>query len=143
MPRERRDSYRGRRWVIPEPHELTPIPGTPYPDWLTSMLRRRGVADAGAARAFLFDAPPPAPDATQLPDIGPALDRIEQAVRRGEVIAVFGDSRPTRGDPDRRATPSRTARGASTRRRPRPTRRSCRTSARRWIGSSRRCGAAK
>ena len=91
MPRERHDSYRGRRWVIPEPHELTPIPGTPYPDWLTSMLRRRGVADAGAARAFLFDAPPPAPDATQLPDIGPALDRIEQAVRRGEVIAVFGD----------------------------------------------------
>ena len=91
MPRERRDSYRGRRWVIPEPHELTPIPGTPYPDWLTSMLRRRGVADADAARAFLFDAPPPAPDATLLPDIGPALDRIEQAVRRGEVIAVFGD----------------------------------------------------
>ena len=41
--------------------------------------------------AFLFDAPPPAPDATQLPDIGPALDRIEHAVRRGEVIAVFGD----------------------------------------------------
>ena len=91
MPRERHDSYRGRRWVIPEPHELTPIPGTPYPDWLTSMLRRRGVADADAARAFLFDAPPPAPDATLLPDIGPALDRIEHAVRRGEVIAVFGD----------------------------------------------------
>ena len=91
MPRERHDSYRGRRWVIPEPDELTPIPDTPYPAWLTSLLRRRGVTDADAAQAFLFDAPPPAPDATQLPDVGPALDRIERAVRRGETIAVFGD----------------------------------------------------
>ena len=91
MPRERHDSYRGRRWVIPEPHELTPIPDTPYPAWLTSLLRRRGVTDAAAAQAFLFDAPPAEPDAELLPDIGPALDRIERAVQRGETIAVFGD----------------------------------------------------
>ncbi|PZC47098.1 MAG: single-stranded-DNA-specific exonuclease [Chloroflexi bacterium] len=91
MPRERIDSYRGRRWIIPEPHELEPIPGTPYPPWLTAMLRRRGAQDAAQARAFLFDDPPPPPDPTRLPGIDTALDRIEQAVNAGEVIAVFGD----------------------------------------------------
>lgn len=91
MPRERTDSYRGRRWVIPEPGDLEPIQDTPYPDWLTKLLRRRGVRDAAAARAFLFDDPPPPPDAHRLPGVEEALDRIEHAVRRGEVIAVFGD----------------------------------------------------
>lgn len=91
MPRERTDSYRGRRWIIPEPHELEPIAETPYPTWLTALLRRRGVTDADGARAFLFDTPPPVPDATRLPDIGLALDRVQQAVSRGESIAVFGD----------------------------------------------------
>ena len=91
MPRVRTDSYRQRRWVIPEPGELTPIPGTPYPDWLTALMRRRGVRDAAAARAYVFDEPAPAPDAHRLPQVGAALDRIERAVRGGEVIAVFGD----------------------------------------------------
>lgn len=91
MPRVRTDSYRGRRWVIPEPAELQPIDGAPYPGWLTALMRRRGVRDAAAARAYLFDDPPPAPDPTRLPGVDAALDRIEQAVRRGEAIAVFGD----------------------------------------------------
>ena len=91
MPRVRTDSYRGRRWVIPEPGELQPIADTPYPGWLTALMRRRGVRDATAARAYLFDDAPPAPDAGRLPGVDTALDRIEQAVRRGEAIAVFGD----------------------------------------------------
>ena len=91
MPRVRTDSYRQRRWVIPEPGELTPIPGTPYPDWLTAIMRRRGIHDAPGARAYVFDDPPPPPDPYRLPEVAAALDRIEEAVRHDEVIAVFGD----------------------------------------------------
>ena len=91
MPRVRSDSYRGRLWIIPEPHEHASIPGTPYPDFVTKLLRRRGVQDASGAMAFLFDAPPAPPDAGQLPGATAALDRIEAAVRQGEAIAVYGD----------------------------------------------------
>ena len=91
MARVRTDSFRGRVWVIPEPHEHLPIPGTPYPDFVTKLLRRRGVEDRRAAAAFLFDEPTPAPDATLLGGFEAALDRIEAAIRRDEAMAVYGD----------------------------------------------------
>ncbi len=91
MPRTRSGSYSGRLWIIPEPHEHEPIPGTPYPDFVTKLLRRRGVHDADMAREYLFDSRPPAPDAWQLPGAVAAADRIEAAVHTGESIAVYGD----------------------------------------------------
>ena len=89
--RVRADSYRGRRWVIPEADDLDGIAGAPYPAFVTKLLRRRGVLDAQAARTYLFDDPLPRPDARDLPDVGAALDRIERAVSDGATIAVFGD----------------------------------------------------
>ncbi len=91
MVRTRRDSFRGRIWKIPEPHDLEPIPGTPYPDFVTKLLRQRGVKDQHDAAVFLFDEPIPEPDPTLLGGFTAALDRIEAAIRRGETMAVYGD----------------------------------------------------
>ena len=91
MPRIRTDSFRHRRWVIPEPHECAPIPNTPYPDFLTRLLRRRGVDDDAGARRFLADTTTPLSDVANLPGALAAVDRIAQAVHDGEGIAVFGD----------------------------------------------------
>ncbi len=91
MVRRRTDSVRGRTWLIPEPHESAPIPDTPYPDFVTRLLRRRGLSSAQEARRFLFDEPSPPPDAARLPGLGPALDRLTRAIRDGEAIAVYGD----------------------------------------------------
>ncbi len=91
MPRLRSDGFLGRVWVIAEPNELRPIPGTPYPDFVTKLLHRRGTRDAAAAAVYLFDAPPPRPDPLLLPNAAAALDRIEAAVKGEETIAVYGD----------------------------------------------------
>lgn len=91
MARIRADSFRQRLWFIPEPSEHQPIPESPYPDFVTKLLRRRGITTAEAARQFLFDTPTPLPDATLLPGAGAALDRIERAIRAEETIAVYGD----------------------------------------------------
>ena len=91
MPRIRTDSFRRRHWVIPEPHECAPIPNTPYPDFLTRLLRRRGVEDDAGARRFLADAPTPLSDVATLPGAPEAVERIARAVRGGESIAVYGD----------------------------------------------------
>lgn len=91
MPRIRSDSYRNRLWIIPTPGDHEPIADTPYPDFVTKLLRRRGVNDAAEAMQYLFDAPSPPGDAQRLPGLPAALDRIEQAVRNEEGIAVYGD----------------------------------------------------
>lgn len=91
MVRTRTDSYLGRVWMIADPGDHQPIPGTPYPDFVTKLLRRRGVETATEALEYLFDAPPTATSPFQLPDAEAALDRIERAVRADESIAVYGD----------------------------------------------------
>jgi len=91
MARVRTDSFRGRVWVIPEPHENAPIPGTPYPDFVTKLLRRRGVEDSNGAATFLFDQETPAPDPTLMGGFEAGLNRIESAIRQDEAMAVYGD----------------------------------------------------
>ena len=91
MVRTRTDSYLGRVWIIADPGDHEPIPGTPYPDFVTKLLRRRGIETAAEALEYLFDTPPTATSAFQLPDAEAALDRIERAVRTDESIAVYGD----------------------------------------------------
>ncbi len=83
----------GKNWIDPEP--LAPptdlqtlIGGHPL---VAQTLARRGVAEPRAARAFLDPrhySPAPASD---LPDMIKAAGRIEQAIRRGETILVWGD----------------------------------------------------
>jgi single-stranded-DNA-specific exonuclease len=89
--RTRADSYLGRVWLIADPGDHEPIAGTPYPDFVTKLLRRRGVESAQEALEYLFDAPPAATSPLQLPNAEVALDRIERAVRTEESIAVYGD----------------------------------------------------
>ena len=91
MVRIRTDSARGRRWIIPEPHEHCPIPNTAYPDFVTKLLRRRGIESADEAAQFLFDTPAARPDPLLLPGAPAALDRIERAIVGNEGIAVYGD----------------------------------------------------
>ena len=89
--REREDSFTGRLWQIPEPEDHEPIPGTPYPDFLTKLLRRRGIHDAAAAKRYLFDSPHVLPEAGLLPDAAKAIKRIAAAVATQEKVAIYGD----------------------------------------------------
>ncbi len=91
MVRTRTDSFSGNVWIIADPDDHQPIFGTPYPDFVTKLLRRRGVHTSAEAMDYLFDSPPPDSSHLQLPDAEIALARIEKANRDGEAIAVYGD----------------------------------------------------
>jgi len=58
---------------------------------LASLLRRRGVGDAAAARSFLSPRLADLHDPFELPDMERAVARIEEAVQKKEPIAIFGD----------------------------------------------------
>ena len=58
---------------------------------LAQLLVNRGVTSPAEARAFLAPVCDDPPDGDALADLGPALERIEAAVRRGERIVVYGD----------------------------------------------------
>jgi single-stranded-DNA-specific exonuclease len=58
---------------------------------LSQVLVQRGISDVKAAKAFLNpDLYQPTPP-TELPGMQRAVDRIEQAIRLGELIGVWGD----------------------------------------------------
>lgn len=81
------------QWVEPQPvvvpEELADaVPGSPF---LHEILIRRGLSDPSRARAFLDpDQYSPVPP-TDFPDLLRAARRLEQAVRQGTVIGVWGD----------------------------------------------------
>ena len=89
--RIRSDSYRGRLWHIPEPHEHEAVPGTPYPDFVNKLLWRRGIRTAAQAQVFLFDQPFTLPDAALLPGMEAAIERILRALGDDETVTVYGD----------------------------------------------------
>ncbi len=97
------------QWVEPQPvvvpEELADaVPGSPF---LHEILIRRGLSDPSRARAFLDpDQYSPVPP-TDFPDLLRAARRLEQAVRQGTVIGVWGDSMPMARPPP----PSASARG--------------------------------
>jgi single-stranded-DNA-specific exonuclease len=82
-----------KEWLEPQdirvPQELqTAIGGHPL---VAKTLARRGFTGVGAARAFLDpDCYRPAPP-TDLPNMAEAADRLEEAIRQGETICVWGD----------------------------------------------------
>ncbi len=82
-----------QEWVVPEdvqvPEALpAAVGGHPL---VAAALVRRGISEPQAALAFLNpDHYCPAP-ASQLPGIQPAADRVETAIRRRELICVWGD----------------------------------------------------
>ena len=73
--------------------QTDPQPGRPaaaLPDELLAVLHRRGHADAEAVAALLD--PPDAPDPqAHFPDLTRAVERLAQACRSGEAVAICGD----------------------------------------------------
>jgi single-stranded-DNA-specific exonuclease len=82
----------GKRWEIqPEPDPSLFKDLHPIPKPIVRALFHRGIADAETARAYFRNEPAPLADPFLLADMPKAADRILQAVRSGERVAVFGD----------------------------------------------------
>ena len=78
-------------WQLPSPLEALPEQGAaPLPAELMAVVRRRGFDDAKALKALLEPAAAPAP-ARHFPDLRVAVDRLVQACRQGERLAICGD----------------------------------------------------
>lgn len=82
-----------QHWIDPKPVAVPPalaefVGGHPL---VAETLARRGLTTVEAARAFLDPrAYTPAPP-TALPNLARAADRVERAIRAGELIYVWGD----------------------------------------------------
>jgi single-stranded-DNA-specific exonuclease len=77
------------RWIDPPPVQIpASFLDLNLPALIAQTLVRRGIQTLDSARAFLHsDAAPPAP----FPKIGPAVERIQEAVRNKDMICVWGD----------------------------------------------------
>jgi single-stranded-DNA-specific exonuclease len=62
-----------------------------YPSLIARLLARRGMRDAVQARAFFSNEAPAQPDPFLLPDMHPAVERLQHALAGHERIAVYGD----------------------------------------------------
>ncbi len=83
----------GPRWRLPPPlppEERGEATALGLPGELVALLRRRGHGDGEAIRSLLD--PPAAPDPHQhFPDLEKAVDRLVDACRDGEAVAICGD----------------------------------------------------
>ena len=84
-----------RRWIMPLPlpeDRVAALAGSlGLPDEVSRILLRRGVDSAEVARAFLRPHLSSVHSSWDLPDMEPAVGRIERAVSSGEMIMVHGD----------------------------------------------------
>lgn len=84
-----------RRWIMPLPlpeDRVTALAGSlGLPNEVSSILLRRGVDSAETARAFLRPHLSSVHASQDLPDMEPAVERIERAISSGEIIMVHGD----------------------------------------------------
>ena len=85
-------------WQLPRPLEPMPLEGVEaeairvlgLPEPLVTLLRRRGLGDAGSIAAFLD--PPQAPDSRRhFPDLAKAVTRLRTACKAAESVAICGD----------------------------------------------------
>ncbi|HSF79830.1 MAG TPA: single-stranded-DNA-specific exonuclease RecJ [Anaerolineales bacterium] len=82
-----------RPWIEPDAVQVPPelaeaVGGHPL---VAQTLVRRGVREVASAREFLESHAFTPTDPGELPGLGTAVDRLEQAVRQGENICVWGD----------------------------------------------------
>ncbi len=80
-------------WLDPEPIKVPPalrdaVGGHPL---VAETLARRGVLTPDTARAFLDPEAYAPADPADLPDLAAAVERLHQAIQRGERIAIWGD----------------------------------------------------
>jgi len=82
-----------RRWRLrpAAPDEGLASARDGFPPLIRRLLAQRGVSDQEEAARFLFLESWPEADPLSLPGVGPAVERLAQAVARGETVAVFGD----------------------------------------------------
>src|SRR5215211_6088899 len=77
------------RWVEPSPVEIpASFADLNLPPLIAQTLVRRGIDTPEAARAFLH---PDSLPFTAFPNIEPAVERINEAIRNNEMICVWGD----------------------------------------------------
>jgi single-stranded-DNA-specific exonuclease len=84
----------GQRWLLPPPLRGSPPAGSSdgdgLPPELLALLQRRGHGDAASIRALLD--PPRAPEPRRhFADLEKAEQRLQQACRAGEAVAICGD----------------------------------------------------
>ncbi|WP_320674643.1 single-stranded-DNA-specific exonuclease RecJ [Prochlorococcus sp. MIT 1341] len=77
-------------WILPNFVSVTKFTKLNIPDPLKAVLARRGINSNEEAKRFLFPPSPPNPK-EHFPDLSIATERLEQACRSGEKIAICGD----------------------------------------------------
>ena len=80
-----------RRWRLRSAVPSEGLAGSPFPPLISRLLALRGVATEEEAARFLFLEPWPEADPLLLPGVERAVERLAQAIARGETVAVFGD----------------------------------------------------
>ncbi len=80
-----------QRWQLPAPIQIDPqLRGSGLADPLLAVLQRRGYGTTAAIGALLE--PPEAPDPRRhFPDLGKAVQRLKQACKQNERLAICGD----------------------------------------------------
>lgn len=79
-----------RRWRLRGRQPEGELASAPYPPLIRHLLWHRGVRTPAEAAAFM-DGAAVEYDPLLLPDIEPALARLQRAIGEGELIAVYGD----------------------------------------------------
>ncbi len=81
-------SLQRKRWRLRDSQAMPPMDGVS--PLLACILGARNITDPHAVRAFL-EGGSPGGDPFQLMGMGTAVDRLRQAIGRGEKIAIYGD----------------------------------------------------
>ncbi len=79
-----------RRWLLPAQLPAATAPGQDLPEELLAILHRRGLGDPSSVRELLEPAAAPEAD-LHFPDLAAAVDRLAQACRTAEPLAICGD----------------------------------------------------
>jgi single-stranded-DNA-specific exonuclease len=74
--------------AVPEDADLSAIHPSPL---VSRILWGRGIRDRAAARLFTDTRSAPAPSPWELPNLEEAVERVTDALDRGEKVAIFGD----------------------------------------------------
>ncbi len=76
------------RWIDPPHVDVSPLTSLNLHPLIAQTLVRRGIRTPESARAFLH---PDETPSTPFPNIEPAVDRIRGAIRKKEMVCVWGD----------------------------------------------------
>jgi single-stranded-DNA-specific exonuclease len=80
-----------KNWLLAEPAPATFVDATPEHPLLVQVLYNRGLRTVDEVTAFLTGADLVREDPFKLPDMPLAVQRLVQAIKKGETICVYGD----------------------------------------------------